>query len=310
MKDYDILSENQHALHANGVTRSDFAFSHWGATLRGWLYRPIAAPGPLPVIIMTHGFTALKGHGLAPYAEAFAAADFAVVLYDQRGFGDSEGHMRHEVDPELQCRDLQAAISQISQNALFDAKRIGLWGTSLSGGHVLKVACQDARVKAVVSQVPFISGYANASRLTPEARWPAMLSTFAQERNACARGATPTLRPVVSDDPDARVVLPGPSAYAFFTALPSYPNQVTLSSLALTIDYEPLAQVARLKTPVLMIISDQDTLNHTDLQQNAFTNIPGPKEQLLISGDHFSPYETHFNPTSTAACAWFQTHLA
>jgi cephalosporin-C deacetylase-like acetyl esterase len=35
-----------------------------------------------------------------------------------------------------------------------DPERIGIWGTSFAGGHVLVVAATDRRVRAIVSQVP------------------------------------------------------------------------------------------------------------------------------------------------------------
>ena len=44
-------------------------------------------------------------------AEAFAAAAFVVPLHDHRGFGDSGGEPRHDIDPWQQITDWRRAIS-------------------------------------------------------------------------------------------------------------------------------------------------------------------------------------------------------
>ncbi|MFQ6398699.1 hypothetical protein ACLMAJ_35335 [Nocardia sp. KC 131] len=48
-----------------------------------------------------------------------------------------------------------------------DASRIGLWGTSFAGAHVLQIAAADRRVRCVVSQVPMVSGFRNFAALLP-----------------------------------------------------------------------------------------------------------------------------------------------
>ena len=42
-----------------------------------------------------------------------------------------------------------------------DAERIGAWGISYSGGHVLILGALDARVAAICSVVPVIDGWDN-----------------------------------------------------------------------------------------------------------------------------------------------------
>lgn len=79
--------------------RRDIEFSAEGTTLRGWLYLAQTGPLPAPAIIMAHGFTGVKEQGLDKYAEVFAAAGLAVLVYDNRCFGASDGLPRQEVDP-------------------------------------------------------------------------------------------------------------------------------------------------------------------------------------------------------------------
>jgi len=100
---------------------------------------------------MAHGFSCTKEMFLDKYAEVFVKDGFAVLVYDNRNFGDSDGQPRLEVDPYSQIRDYWHAITYVSSLPQVDSSRIGIWGTSYTGGHVLQVAAIDKRVKCVVS---------------------------------------------------------------------------------------------------------------------------------------------------------------
>src|ERR1700761_2409344 len=114
---------------------------------------------------MAHGFSAVKERYLDRFAEAFAAAGLAAVVFDNRNFGSSDGQPRQEIDPWQQVRDYRDAITFAETLEATNPDRIGVWGSSYSGGHVLVVGAIDRRVKCVVSQVPLISGHENARRL-------------------------------------------------------------------------------------------------------------------------------------------------
>ncbi len=74
--------------------REDIEFNAEGVTLRGWLYTPEHVTGPSPAIVMTHGFSAIKEMYLDRYADVFANAGMAAVVFDNRGFGSSDGEPR------------------------------------------------------------------------------------------------------------------------------------------------------------------------------------------------------------------------
>ena len=146
--------------------RKDIEFkTEDGVTLRGWHYVPEGAGGPAPTIVMAHGFSAVKEMYLDRFAEAFAEAGLASIVFDNRNFGASDGEPRYEIDPWQQVRDYRDAITYAETLPETDAERIGIWGSSYSGGHVLVVGAIDRRVKCVVSQVPLASGHGNARRL-------------------------------------------------------------------------------------------------------------------------------------------------
>src|SRR5215207_10522315 len=144
--------------------REDVEFDAAGVRLRGWLYLPDEPREPVPAIVMAHGFSAVKEMYLDAYAEVFAEAGLAVLVFDNRNFGASEGEPRGEIDPWAQIRDYRHAITYARSLPEVDRERIGIWGSSYSGGHVLVVGAIDRRVRCVVSQLPLITGYRNLLR--------------------------------------------------------------------------------------------------------------------------------------------------
>ena len=78
--------------------RRDIEFNADGTTLRGWFYMPANAKGPVPTIVMAHGWSAVKEMWLDKYAEEFANAGMAALVYDNRNFRASDGTPRYEID--------------------------------------------------------------------------------------------------------------------------------------------------------------------------------------------------------------------
>ena len=145
--------------------RTDVEFDAEGMTLRGWHLRARRLAGAVPTIVMAHGFSAVKEMYLDRFAEAFAEAGLGALVFDHRSFGSSDGEPRQEIDPWQQVRDYRDAISYAQTLKRSDPDRIGIWGSSYSGGHVLVVGAIDRRVKCVSCQVPLISGHRNARRI-------------------------------------------------------------------------------------------------------------------------------------------------
>jgi len=177
--------------------RKDIEINAEGTLLRGWLYTP-ENRGKAPAIVMAHGFSAVKEMYLDRFAEHFRAAGMAVVVFDNRNFGASGGEPRQEIDPWAQVRDYRHAITWARAQGTIDPERIGVWGSSYSGGHVLVVGAIDRRVKCVVSQVPLISGYRNVQRLVrPDFLGP-LRAQLDADREARFRGEPPAMMPVVA----------------------------------------------------------------------------------------------------------------
>ncbi len=299
---------------------SDVAFpASDGTILRGHFYLPARPDGPLPGIVMSHGFSWVKEQ-ISHFAEVFAAAGLAVLLYDHRNHGASDGELRQDIDPWAQIRDMRTAISYLQTRTEVDAGRIGLWGTSYSGGHVLAVAGIDKRVKCVVSQVPLISGIDTLRRVSSAEALPQLQAAFDADRAAGLMGAAPATLLLTSDDPTAAVAFPGPRTYQFLVESEparragSWRNSSTLRSIDYIQEYDVSPFLRHISpAPLLLIVASLvDNTTSTDVALTAFNSALEPKRAIVIPGDHYSPYfaDEDFAQCSAAARDWFVQHLA
>src|SRR3989441_6816224 len=182
--------------------RRDIAFkTEDGVTLRGWLYLPDRTAGQAATVVMAHGFSAVKEMYLDRFAEVFAASGLGALVFDNRNFGASDGEPRQHIDPWQQVRDYRDAITFAETVAEVDRNRIGVWGSSYSGGHVLVMGAIDRRVRCLVSQVPLISGHRNARRLIRADFIAVVQGQFDSDRRARDAGEAAAMIPAVAENP-------------------------------------------------------------------------------------------------------------
>lgn len=286
-----------------------------GTILRGWHYLPSGGGPKFPTVVMSHGFTGVKEMYLDHYAEALVGVGVASIVYDNRNFGASDGTPRQEVDPQQQIRDYRDAITYAETLPQTDAERIGVFGSSYSGGHVLVVAAIDRRVKCVVAQVPLISGHRNACRLVRADLLAGLQAMFAEDRRARARGEPPQMMPIISEDPAGPAALPTADSWAFMNKThklraPSWKNEVTVRSVEMFGEYEPGAHISFISpTPLLMIVALQDHLTVADEALAAYERALEPKKLVTVKGGHFDAYVEGFAIAGGATCDWFKQHL-
>lgn len=252
------------------MARRDIEFDAEGVTLRGWFYPAEGTGAAAPTVVMAHGFSAVKEMYLDSYAETFAAAGLNALVFDNRNFGSSDGEPRQEIDPWAQVRDYRHAITYAGTLPEVD-DRVGVWGSSYSGGHVLVVGAIDRRVKAVVAQVPLVSGHDNFRALVRADFIAGFQDGFNVDRAARYRGESPAMVPVVAEDPLAPSALPTADSWQWFTETaktraPSWRNEVTLRSVEMFTEYEPVSYVPYISpTPLLMLPAIGDHLTPADL---------------------------------------------
>jgi dienelactone hydrolase len=257
----------------------------------------------LPVVIMGHGWGGTSAV-LRADAEDLARAGFLVITFDYRGWGESDGRvtlvgpapsgrradaqyttgvkeLRGYIDPFEQAEDWFNVISFVQGYEMADPARIGLRGTSLSGGEVLYVAALDERVKAVVSQAPRIDfgpggkpnpgaepGHEAAIKLTQgEATYP---------------------------EPRAKVV----------GSLTGAPVGDKFSR------WRPGAYAAQVTAPVLFVLADKEALvDNAANGERAFKAVKAKKKLVVLPGPHGAVYGDQRAAAVKAAADWFTENL-
>lgn len=261
---------------------------HCAATL----YLPPNAP-PAPGLVMGNGFANVRQMYLPEYAQAFASAGFAVLAIDYRFLGESAGEPRQQVLPESQCDDLRNALSWLSQRPDVDPERIGLWGTSFAGGHALRIASYDRRVRAVVAQVPAIGLWRYLRTSEPAVR-EAFLAKALAERLDFARTGQPRMIAITA--PDGTESILGPSGYDWHRRNErrhaTFQNAIAAHSLDRIVAYDPGAFVEDISpVPMLMILAEDDTTTPSVIARAAFDRVGEPKQLMELPGGHYDVYD-------------------
>jgi uncharacterized protein len=268
--------------------RLDVEFSSLGATLRGWLYQPDV---PLaPAVVMAHGFSATRTMAIDRYAEAFAEAGYAVLLYDHRGFGASEGVPACEVNPWVQARGYLDAVQFVCGLDGIDPDLIAVWGDSLSAGAACVAAAIDDRIGAVITQVPAFGESeppADPDGTLFQALRAQVMSPDVLRAGGPAQGPLPVVSPDQIRQPSALKPL---SAFRWFIeyggALGSgWVNDVTLAAQG----WQPGLCGPQLQASVLMLVSPQDEMVRANPRvcRAVFDSIRSPKEWYPIGCGHF-----------------------
>jgi dienelactone hydrolase len=247
------------------VTSIDVVFISGGVTCAADLYRPDGPTGSLPCLVMGHGFSGTKGLARV-YAERFAAAGLAVLVFDYHHFGASGGEPRQLVDVGKQREDYRAAVRCARTTSGIDPERIALWGTSFSGGHVIAVAAEDPRIAAVVAQVPLLdarrTGRTTLQRLRRALSRSVLKLFVAAGRDAirAVRGLPPYLARVVGRTGEAAVYT-DPQVAAVFAELggeaAGWRNAFAPRFLLGLPRYRPGTE-ERVRMPLLVCVADDD----------------------------------------------------
>jgi fermentation-respiration switch protein FrsA (DUF1100 family) len=295
------------------VNRRDVEFLSGGVTLRGWLYRPADTSRPSPLVVMTHGFSGVR-EWVIPSADTFARAGLACLVYDHPCWGASDGEPRSEIDPWRQVRAYRDAMTFASTLKGIAADRIGIWGTSLSGGHVLVVAAVDRRVRAVVSQVPASNIHEMHRRLIPAYAWSSLMSLLQADRAARYPNGSSAIIPVASDSLSTPCALPGIETYEWLmrnaATAPAWRNEITVASLDMLMEYTPEAFISRIApTPLFMTLADGDTLTPIEVQLAVYQRALEPKQLQMLHGAHHTAYEESFEEASGAQAAFLVRQL-
>jgi dienelactone hydrolase len=306
-EDYDYVL-------ADGVTTKEITFYSEGVACWGKVFYPkgFSESDKRPGIVLGHGWTGTHA-SLEQYANRFADNGMVAMAIDYRGWGNSNGFIslaepvksddqkrrtqatadvvvkRTRLLPMKQVEDYRNAISFIQGEPGVDPNRIGIWGSSFSGGHIVTVSALDSRVKAAVGQIPAVSGK-NVPR-TPRL-WPESIQKQAIER--------------------ARTGKSGEFQTGFST-----PRMVDTETSEKTFEYHPYHYVEMVPetTAILFIGAENEELygprKNKDRGEAAAGALKGPSKYIELPGiTHFEAYSGEaFEIGSKAATDWYLEHL-
>jgi fermentation-respiration switch protein FrsA (DUF1100 family) len=261
---------------ATPAGRHDVTFESGGERCAAWLFRPPAGhaqgDGDVPCVVLAHGWSGIREQRLDAYAERFAAAGMAALVFDYRHFGHSAGEPRQLLDIPRELEDWGAAVAYARALDGVDPDRIALWGTSFSGGHVVTTAAGDPRLAAVVAQVPFADGLANLVRL---GKRHALVLT--------REGLRDQLRAVMNS-PDAE-----PGFHALTPPGVEWPNATAARICLRVTRYRPIRLARQVRCPILFAIAENDLVTPPDLAERAAGLAPRGEVHRYPAG-HFDVY--------------------
>jgi pimeloyl-ACP methyl ester carboxylesterase len=272
------------------VSREDVRFRSGDDECAAWLYRPESPDGAVACVVLAHGFAGTRQARLDAFAERFADAGYAALVFDYRYHGDSGGEPRLLIDIGRQRDDWRAALAYARGLEGVDPKRIVAWGTSFSGGHVIELAAAGEPVAALIAQGPFTSG-------------PAVLRSagFAHNNRLGLAGMRDVLASLRGGShPIAVVARPGetgamtsPDALPGYLALipPDYdwPNRfLPRGTMSLPLQ-RPYAKAKRVTAPLLVQVLTDDVVTPPGPSRKAAASAPRG-ELIEYPGGHFDIY--------------------
>jgi dipeptidyl aminopeptidase/acylaminoacyl peptidase len=283
-------------------------FFSGGDRVRGCWRTPDESGGRLRTIVQGPGWLGLKDANLyVRYHEALTGAGYGVLVFDYRGFGDSEGP--RELSPSSQLQDLLSAVTYLTTRDDVDADAIGVFGTGgTGGGNAVLLAAADPRVRAAVSQVPVADGRDWLHRMRSESDWLAFLSDLDEDRRL--RATTGEGRRV---HPREEIMVP--SAERRTTTIKAdvddrIPTSVSLAAADEILDYRPIDAARGLRTPLMVIGVEGDATTPTDHAQALYEAACGPRCLVMQRNTtHYAAYDRYWETVTPLIVEWFDRHL-
>ncbi|OBF41795.1 alpha/beta hydrolase [Mycobacterium sp. ACS1612] len=236
-------------------------FSCRGEGCAAWLTLP-AGPGPHPAVVLVHGLGATHDMMLAQYEQQFAGAGIATLAFDYRNTGSSGGLPRQHISARDQRQDVVAALEHVMARPDVDAERVGLWGTSLGGMNVVRVAAERSDVAAAVVQCPIVHGPGAARKLGVRAALrltPAIAEDMLRTAFRRGRRYMPIVGPPAGF---AMVTVDGAESGWRSTVPPGgrFDNRIAAADAVAMVLTSSLRHARRIEAPLLVCVCDRENL--------------------------------------------------
>lgn len=244
-----------------------------------------------PCIVMAHGLAAIKEMRLPAYAARFAAAGWNVLVFDYRCFGASDGSPRQWLDIPRQHQDWHAAIDAVKQDPRVDSHRIALWGTSLSGGHVIHVASERSDITAIVSQVPHMDGRASGDEVDFKVLARLLLRAVADKIKSLFGGEPVYIRS--SGEPGELAIMTAEGeSEGYLRLVPegmTFDRRLSARFLLQVLNYSPAKSLPGVSVPSLLQVGLEDKTTPPEPAIEAAKS-NSKTELICYQAGHFQPY--------------------
>ncbi|HYY89075.1 MAG TPA: alpha/beta fold hydrolase [Chloroflexota bacterium] len=282
-----------------------------GVKLRGFLRLPDASDGPLPGIVHGPGWLGLaSAKTYEPWHQGLTAAGYAVLAFDYRGFGDSDGE-RGWIKPDWQLQDILNAITYLESRPEVDARRLGTYGIGgTGGGNAIVAAAIDERIRCVAAQSVVADGRDWLHRMRREYEWVDYLRRVeADRRRWVLEGSGDKVNPredLMVETPERRDVGPKKDVDA------RMPTEFYLRSADHIMRYRPIDYVARLapRAALLMTSVQDDVVTPHDHAFALYERAGAPKK-LIHQTDttHYRSYTQNYPALMPIIVDWYDRYL-
>ena len=248
-----------------------------------------------PCIIMCHGTSATITMCLSDYASEFQKRGFNVFLFDNAGFGRSDGKERQTINPWVQAKGIADAVSFVKTSNDQHNGKIILWGDSFAG---MLVLIAGAVVEGLTGIVSFTAscGLQILNFENPKQDFKIFKAIFDE-------GNFDQLEDFSRDGPMAVVSADQEINASLLTPIQAFKwfidqggkfnscceNRVTRVIPQTEVPLTPLLTAPFITAPVLMMVGKDDEmpLISRDVQIEVYDRIESDKELYEIDGGHF-----------------------
>jgi pimeloyl-ACP methyl ester carboxylesterase len=248
-------------------------------------------PGPHPAVLLIHGFGATHDMALPNYERWFSDAGMAVVSFDYRFNGESPGEPRQLIRVRHLLADVEAALRFTRSLASVDPSRIALWGTSFGASHAMVTAAAHPEIVGVVLNCPMIDGLSAALRLGPrhilKLLWPLTSDVLRS-----LIGAPPFYLPMVGEPGEFALIASRGATEGWYSLVPEgsdWRNRCTAASAIDLPHYRAYRSASRVRCPLLVCVSDNETLMDPSIAVRAAQRAP-QGHAIHYPADHFQVY--------------------
>ncbi|MGB3620731.1 MAG: alpha/beta fold hydrolase [Ketobacter sp.] len=274
-----------------------------GTSIGADLYMPMNPQHSVPAVVMAPGFGGVKEMLIPAYAKALASIGIAVLAVDYPNFGESGGEPRQFVDIKAQLATYTLALDCLQHCECIDADRLGVWGSSLSGGHALVIAARDRRVKSAMAIIPFIAtqlkmapGFAKITTLD-------LLSRF-------VGGKGQTIK--IAGRPYEQAAMNTDGAWEWMQKMtadaPDFKNEVAVKSFLQMANYRTAKAAKSIRVPLKVLLATEDSITPAKMVRKALSSVPGVVIEEYPE-THFELFDRYLDATVNSTVEWFEETL-